>query len=85
MISILLALAALFGLNPYLLDEESFIHSADGLPKFSPFVRIAFGAFNHSAFALSFAWIIFSCSLQYGGIQFLRIIILCFIIIIFSK
>ena len=81
MFAIFLGSAALFGLSPYLLDVESFIHSADGLPEFSPFVRIAFGTFHHSAFALSFAWVIFAFSRQYGGIQLHNATVLCFKII----
>jgi len=61
-----LGLAAVFGLTP-LLDES--IASPDGLPEFSPLVRIGYGIFNRSAFALSVAWLIFACTHQYGGID----------------
>ena len=62
-ISILFSLIPLCGLA--LLFEENTLYYR--LPNFSPLVQIGYGAFHRSVFALSFAWIIFACTRQYGG------------------
>jgi len=65
-ISTLLALSALFGLALFLNEYEtpvinSFVQHS--------FVRVFYGAFHRTGFALSFAWVIFACTHNYGGIQ----------------
>ena len=59
MISTLVAFVVVFGLAPYLNVEIASINS---------FVRISYGAFHRSAFALFVGWIIFTCcTLQQCG------------------
>ena len=59
MISTLVAFVVVFGLAPYLKVEIASINS---------FVRISYGAFHRSAFALFVGWIIFTCcTLQQCG------------------
>lgn len=61
-ISTLLALAALFGLTPYL--------GLDNTRVLIPIVRVFYGAFHRSGFALSVAWVIFACTHKYGGLSY---------------
>ena len=65
-ISTFLGIASIFGLALYF-DEESF---NSGHLEFSSVVRIGFGAFHRTAFALSLAWLIFACTRQYGGLLY---------------
>ena len=63
MISSLVAFAVVFGLSPYLNDDET----TTAIPSINSFLRISYGAFHRSAFALFVAWVIFTCTLQHAG------------------
>ncbi|XP_057379360.1 nose resistant to fluoxetine protein 6-like [Daphnia carinata] len=58
-IATLFALAVIYGMTPYL-DETT-------VPVVNPFIRISYGAFHHSAWAIAVGWIIFTCTHGYGG------------------
>jgi peptidoglycan/LPS O-acetylase OafA/YrhL len=62
-ISLTCGFIVLHGLAPFF-DEDSFY---SGYPEFSSFVRISYGAFHRTVFAMAIAWVIFACTNQYGG------------------
>ncbi|XP_057375604.2 nose resistant to fluoxetine protein 6-like [Daphnia carinata] len=57
--ALLIGLLVIFGMMPYL-DEAQ-------IPVINPFVRISYGAFHRSSWAMVVAWLIFSCTHGYGG------------------
>ena len=63
-LSVLFAFISIFGLG-FFYDRDSFYVA---LPNFSPVIRIGYGAFHRSIFALALAWVIFACTRQYGGL-----------------
>lgn len=72
-ISTLTALSIIFGLTPFYDDAPSSSslrsHSllTDEMWTKWSFLRICYGAFHRSAFALATGWLIFACTRQCGG------------------
>ncbi|KAI9551729.1 hypothetical protein GHT06_022065 [Daphnia sinensis] len=58
-IAVLFALTVIYGMTPYL-DETT-------VPVINPIVRVTYGAFHHSVWAIAIGWIIFNCTHGYGG------------------
>jgi len=63
-VSTFTAVSIVFGLTLWF-DEDALF--AETLPDFGSIMRISYGAFHRSAFALCVAWIIFACTRQHGG------------------
>jgi len=73
LLAISIALAVIFGLVPYL-DEEQ-------VPDINDFAQVAYGTLNRLAWATAVAWVIFACSRGYGGLfKSTFSLILCMII-----
>ena len=53
------ALAIIFGMVPYLNEDE--------VPVINPLIRVSYGALHRSAWATAIGWIIFACTHGYGG------------------
>lgn len=57
----LFGLLVIYGMFPYLDDTT--------VPVINPFIRVSYGAFHHSIWAIAVGWVIFVCTHGYGGIS----------------
>lgn len=59
MLAVLVGTLVIFGLIPYLNEDE--------VPSINPIVRVSYGAMHRTAWGFVMGWVVFACSRGYGG------------------